>query len=238
MGHHHHDNRGLLLLIHRWAGTTRMVADSLSFPGTAGERGPRQAVAEHANPAIIVAATAQHAASHHSTAQHNTAHLLSCPDWLLCSPLPAPAVGSMAQIVSKLDSHTTAYNEQLETVSTFLKDVDLPHHLSKRCGTGRGPQRGRGGPQQAGAARRGAARCALQCGKGSTHQWCLDGSRRPSSCLRAGCRVLDFFKGQKVKAYDRQAVITRLPFELRSKIVRRLYEDHIKVRLCLCPPLL
>jgi hypothetical protein len=37
--------------------------------------------------------------------------------------------------VAKLDSHRTAYNDKLEVVTTFLKDTDLPRHLSKRCGT-------------------------------------------------------------------------------------------------------
>jgi hypothetical protein len=35
--------------------------------------------------------------------------------------------------VAKLDSHRTAYNDKLEVVTTFLKDTDLPRHLSKRC---------------------------------------------------------------------------------------------------------
>ncbi|KXZ52320.1 hypothetical protein GPECTOR_10g952 [Gonium pectorale] len=36
-------------------------------------------------------------------------------------------------------------------------------------------------------------------------------------------KVLGYFKKQKVRAYDRQAVLARLPFELRSKILRHLY---------------
>lgn len=41
-------------------------------------------------------------------------------------------VGRMASVVAKLDSHRTAFNEKLEVVTTFLKDTDLPRHLSKR----------------------------------------------------------------------------------------------------------
>ncbi|GLC41041.1 hypothetical protein PLESTB_000949600 [Pleodorina starrii] len=36
-------------------------------------------------------------------------------------------------------------------------------------------------------------------------------------------KVLEYNKKQKVRAYDRQAVLARLPFELRSKILRHLY---------------
>ncbi|KAG2439520.1 hypothetical protein HXX76_004873 [Chlamydomonas incerta] len=36
-------------------------------------------------------------------------------------------------------------------------------------------------------------------------------------------KVLTYFKKQKVRAYDRQAVLARLPFELRAKILRHLY---------------
>lgn len=38
----------------------------------------------------------------------------------------------MASVVSKLDSYSTAYNDQLELVTTFLKDTDLPRNLNKR----------------------------------------------------------------------------------------------------------
>ncbi|KAG2501915.1 hypothetical protein HYH03_000413 [Edaphochlamys debaryana] len=40
-------------------------------------------------------------------------------------------------------------------------------------------------------------------------------------------KVLEFNKKQRVKAYDRQAVLARLPFELRSKILRHLYMPTI-----------
>ena len=40
-------------------------------------------------------------------------------------------------------------------------------------------------------------------------------------------RVLDFFKKQQVKPYDRQQVLANLPFELRSKILRHLYAGFI-----------
>ncbi|EFJ52746.1 hypothetical protein VOLCADRAFT_86033 [Volvox carteri f. nagariensis] len=36
-------------------------------------------------------------------------------------------------------------------------------------------------------------------------------------------KVLEYNKKQKVRAYDRQAVLSRLPFELRAKILRHLY---------------
>ncbi|GIL77637.1 hypothetical protein Vretimale_6799 [Volvox reticuliferus] len=36
-------------------------------------------------------------------------------------------------------------------------------------------------------------------------------------------KVLEYNKKQKVRAYDRQAVLARLPFELRAKILRHLY---------------
>ncbi len=42
-------------------------------------------------------------------------------------------------------------------------------------------------------------------------------------CLHLLCRVLDYHKKQRVKSYDRQEVLARLPFELRSKILRHLY---------------
>ncbi|GBG00035.1 voltage-gated ion channel [Raphidocelis subcapitata] len=80
-------------------------------------------------------------------------------------------VGRMASVVVKLDSVRNAQSERLETVTTFLKDVDLPRALSKR--------------------------------------------------------VLDFFKKQQVKPYDRQQVLAMLPFELRSKILRQLYAGII-----------
>jgi hypothetical protein len=41
-------------------------------------------------------------------------------------------VGRVASVVVKLDSVRNAQSERLETVTTFLKDVDLPHALSKR----------------------------------------------------------------------------------------------------------
>jgi len=41
-------------------------------------------------------------------------------------------VGRMASIMSKLDSVRNAHIEKLETVTTFLKDVDLPRTMSKR----------------------------------------------------------------------------------------------------------
>lgn len=43
-------------------------------------------------------------------------------------------VGRMASVMSKLDSVHSAHSERLETVTTFLKDVDLPRGMSKRCG--------------------------------------------------------------------------------------------------------
>ncbi len=42
-------------------------------------------------------------------------------------------VGRMASVMSKLDSVRNAHSEKLETVTTFLKDVDLPRAMSKRC---------------------------------------------------------------------------------------------------------
>lgn len=42
-------------------------------------------------------------------------------------------VGRMANIVAKLDSHRTAYNERMEVVTAFLKDTNLPRPLEKRC---------------------------------------------------------------------------------------------------------
>ncbi|KIZ07885.1 Potassium channel AKT1 [Monoraphidium neglectum] len=80
-------------------------------------------------------------------------------------------VGRMASVISKLDSVRNAHSERLETVTTFLKDVDLPRPLSKK--------------------------------------------------------VLDFFRKQQVKPYDRQQVLATLPFELRSKILRHLYAGII-----------
>jgi hypothetical protein len=41
-------------------------------------------------------------------------------------------VGRMASVISKLDSVRNAHSERLETVTTFLKDVDLPRPLSKK----------------------------------------------------------------------------------------------------------
>ena len=41
-------------------------------------------------------------------------------------------VGRMASVVSKLDSSRTAYNEQLDMLTTFLKDTGLPRQLSKK----------------------------------------------------------------------------------------------------------
>lgn len=43
-------------------------------------------------------------------------------------------IGRMASVMSKLDSVRNARKERLEGVTTFLKDVDLPRPLSKRCG--------------------------------------------------------------------------------------------------------
>lgn len=46
------------------------------------------------------------------------------------------------------------------------------------------------------------------------------------------CRVLDFFKTnvKSVKPYDRGAVLTKLPFDIRSKVLQHLYYPTIKVR--------
>ena len=42
-------------------------------------------------------------------------------------------IGRMGSVMSKLDSVRNAQSERLETVTTFLKDVDLPRVMSKRC---------------------------------------------------------------------------------------------------------
>lgn len=42
------------------------------------------------------------------------------------------------------------------------------------------------------------------------------------------CRVLDMFKKQSTKPYDRQAVLGILPFELKAKILRHLYAGAIR----------
>lgn len=80
-------------------------------------------------------------------------------------------VGRMASVISKLDSIRNAHSEKLESVTTFLNDVDLPRGLSRK--------------------------------------------------------VLDFFKKQQVKPYDRQKVLATLPFDLRSTILRHLYAGVI-----------
>lgn len=41
-------------------------------------------------------------------------------------------------------------------------------------------------------------------------------------------RVLDMFKKQSTKPYDRQAVLGILPFELKAKILRHLYAGAIR----------
>ena len=43
-------------------------------------------------------------------------------------------IGRMGSVMSKLDSVRPARSERLESVTTFLKDVDLPRPLSKRWG--------------------------------------------------------------------------------------------------------
>ncbi|GAX86342.1 hypothetical protein CEUSTIGMA_g13754.t1 [Chlamydomonas eustigma] len=80
----------------------------------------------------------------------------------------------MANIVGKLDAEKSARNEQMEQVTRFLKDVDLPKPLSRK--------------------------------------------------------IIDFFSAsvKDVKPYDRDAVITQLPFELRSKIMQHVYLPTIK----------
>lgn len=70
-----------------------------------------------------------------------------------------------------------------------------------------------------------------------------NGERDPcrNSQHAPACRVLDFFKRnfRSVKPYDRGAVLGRMPFELRSRILQHLYMDTIKVlhsctaRLCM-----
>lgn len=40
--------------------------------------------------------------------------------------------------------------------------------------------------------------------------------------------VLDMFKKQSTKPYDRQAVLGILPFELKAKILRHLYAGAIR----------
>jgi hypothetical protein len=40
-------------------------------------------------------------------------------------------------------------------------------------------------------------------------------------------RVLDMFRKQKIKPYDRQQVLSILPFELKAKILRHLYAGAI-----------
>ena len=49
-----------------------------------------------------------------------------------------------------------------------------------------------------------------------------------------GTRILDFYStsARDVKPYDRNAMLLRLPFEMRSKIMNHLYLPTIKVRLC------
>ena len=40
--------------------------------------------------------------------------------------------------------------------------------------------------------------------------------------------VLSFFKKQRVKSYDTREVLALLPFELRSRVVKHMYESDIK----------
>jgi hypothetical protein len=50
-------------------------------------------------------------------------------------------------------------------------------------------------------------------------------------------RIIDFFSAsvKDVKPYDRDAVITQMPFELRSKIMQHVYLPTIKVCICTRP---
>eukprot|EP00197_Chlamydomonas_leiostraca_P011145 CAMPEP_0202859122 /NCGR_PEP_ID=MMETSP1391-20130828/1378_1 /ASSEMBLY_ACC=CAM_ASM_000867 /TAXON_ID=1034604 /ORGANISM="Chlamydomonas leiostraca, Strain SAG 11-49" /LENGTH=803 /DNA_ID=CAMNT_0049538131 /DNA_START=139 /DNA_END=2550 /DNA_ORIENTATION=+ len=82
--------------------------------------------------------------------------------------------GRIASVVSKLDADRAARSEQMENVSQFLRDTELPKALSRK--------------------------------------------------------VLDFFNSnfKGFKPYDRGAVLNRMPFDLRSKILKHLYLDVIK----------
>ncbi len=44
----------------------------------------------------------------------------------------------------------------------------------------------------------------------------------------AALRVMEFFKKQTVKPYDRTEVLRMLPFDLKSKILRHLYTGVIR----------
>jgi hypothetical protein len=59
--------------------------------------------------------------------------------WAICTMIVSGfffsfVVGRMASVISKLDSTRSAYNEQLDMLTTFLKDTDLPRQLSRRWG--------------------------------------------------------------------------------------------------------
>lgn len=124
-------------------------------------------------------------------------------------------VGRMASIVAKLDSHRTAYNERMEVVTAFLKDTNLPRPLEKRCAVSRrlctGCRRKRAGLPAA------TPGVMISCDK---EAWCVSPA--------VPVRVLDMFKKQSTKPYDRQAVLGILPFELKAKILRHLYAGAIR----------
>ncbi|KAL6756171.1 hypothetical protein V8C86DRAFT_2654456 [Haematococcus lacustris] len=82
--------------------------------------------------------------------------------------------GRIASIVSRLDADRAARAEQLENVTQFLRDTELPKIISRK--------------------------------------------------------VLDFCKtnSKSVKPYDRTAVVARMPFELRTRILQHIYLPTIQ----------
>ncbi|GFH08666.1 cyclic nucleotide-binding domain-containing protein [Haematococcus lacustris] len=82
--------------------------------------------------------------------------------------------GRIASIVSRLDADRAARAEQLENVTQFLRDTELPKIISRK--------------------------------------------------------VLDFCKtnSKSVKPYDRTAVLARMPFELRTRILQHIYLPTIQ----------
>jgi hypothetical protein len=57
--------------------------------------------------------------------------------WAICTMIVSGfffsfVVGRMASVISKLDSTRNAYTDQLDMLTTFLKDTDLPRQLSRR----------------------------------------------------------------------------------------------------------
>ena len=104
----------------------------------------------------------------------------------------------------------------------FLRDTELPRHLSKRVLHHFKNQRYKVRPGRLGAALWDVAALGTCCTPNLRHSTC--GSQSTASPTTTLSRGLS----PPLQGYDPQNVLNRLPFELKSKLLRQMYASTIR----------